>query len=105
MKKLVFIALFSFAITASAVEKKEIVEKEVLTEQTSKVDSSNEIIDITEETLVDCTAEGNNYYSDLRYDGASHREARSKRREFVRECRGGTWAWVGFCIGFIGKCD
>ena len=24
----------------------------------------------------------------------SHRDARSERRAFVRDCRGGTWAWL-----------
>ena len=57
------------------------------------------------EVLSDCGAQGDALYQQLRDAGEDHRDVRSARRDFVRDCRGGTWAWLGVCIGFIGHCD
>ena len=64
-------------------------------------DIKNYAIDV----LVDCGSEGDVVYAQAIEAGYNHRDARSIRRDFVRDCRGGTWAWIGICIGFIGHCD
>lgn len=100
MKKILCIAIFSVAIMANANNEKEVV-----------VNNSTEIItNTTDEKEIfeddsDCGDEGDLAYSNARNAGLDHREARSIRRTKVRECRGGTWAWIGVCIGLIGHCD
>jgi len=101
MKKLLCIALFFTAIVASAAEKKEII-----TSNSTVINFEDS--DFEKETFEDsgsCSEQGNLLYAHLKEAGMSHRDARSGRRDFVRECRGGTWAWLGVCIGFIGHCD
>lgn len=109
MKKLLCIALFSMAIMTNAAN--ELLPKNVTgvkTEndfsKTIKTENSN-IENETIEVLVDCGEQGDQLYHQLIQSGMSHRDARAERRDNVRECRGGTWAWLGFCIGFIGHCD
>jgi hypothetical protein len=111
MKKLLCIALFSMAIVASAANEKELLPidvKEVTVEydfsKEIKTDNSNFASDAVE-VLVDCGEQGDVMYLERMADGLTHREARDERRAFVRNCRGGTWAWIGVCIGFIGHCD
>lgn len=109
MKKLLCIALFSIAIMANANSKKEIAvtnsdETEISTSSFLEIENSN-FMNENFELDVDCGAEGDLYYTQLREAGLDHREARSERRDFVRDCRGGTLAWIGVCIGFIGHCD
>lgn len=108
MKKLVCIAVFSFAIAANATEKNEIVnssdEKEVLTKSSTGINDIDKEIS-EDEIFFDCGNDGDIAYAEARLLGMSHREARSERRDFVRACRGGTWAWLGFCAGLIGHCD
>jgi hypothetical protein len=112
MKKLLCVALFSIAIMAKATEKKEIVPNNSRELKIEKINlstaSETESIDVAVEplkVLADCGAQGDAYYHRLMDAGADHRDARSARRDFVRDCRGGTWAWLGVCIGFIGRCD
>jgi len=109
MKNLLCIALFSFAMMANASNEKEVVtnvidEKEILIENSFETESSD-LNDEAFEDFVSCSDQGNLLYAQLTEAGMSHRDARSERRDFVRECRGGTWAWIGVCIGFIGHCD
>jgi hypothetical protein len=111
MKKLLCIALFSMAIVASAANEKELLPidvKEATVEfdfsKEIKTDNSNFGSDAIE-VLVDCGAQGDVLYMQLTEAGEDHRDARSARRDFVRDCRGGTWAWLGVCIGFIGHCN
>ncbi|APG65790.1 hypothetical protein LPB136_10620 [Tenacibaculum todarodis] len=63
--------------------------KEVKVEKT---DFNSEISE--DDVLFGCSSEGNQWYDIWREEGHSHREARSLRRAFVRECRGGGWNWV-----------
>lgn len=111
MKKLLCIALFSMAIAASAANEKELLPidvKEATVEfdfsKEIKTDNSNFGSDAIE-VLVDCGEQGDLVYSQAMQQGNSHRVSRELRRDFVRDCRGGTWAWLGVCIGFIGHCD
>lgn len=111
MKKLLYIALFSIAITANASEKKGVItnptnEKEVVTDTSNKIIVNNfrgiKTINnnkcnketFENEALADCGEQGNLEYAKWRDAGWSHREARSFRRDFVRDCRGGTWVWL-----------
>lgn len=113
MKKLLCIALFSIAIMANATEKKGIVtnttdEKEVVTNNSTETVINNvtvinvEDCDFEKETAEDamffgCGSQGNSRYDQWRRDGLTHREARSRRRSYVRECRGygsgGIWTF------------
>jgi hypothetical protein len=109
MKKLLCIALFSMTIMTNAAN--ELLPKNVTgvkiendISKTIKTENSN-IENETIEVLVDCGEQGDQLYSQLMLAGSDHRDARSERRDFVRACRGGTWAWLGVCIGFIGHCD
>lgn len=106
MKKLVCIALFSFAMMANATERNEIEtnnSKEVKTEK-STVKKAEKTSISEEDFFWGCGSEGNAYYSTLRSEGMDHRDARSARRAFVRKCRGGGWKWVAgiYTFGTIG---
>lgn len=109
MKKLVCIALFSFAINANANEKKEILankdEEKIVSNNLLEINVEFTTETSDDEMFFDCGSDGDIHYQELIMAGESHREARSSRRDFVRDCRGGTWAWLGFCAGFIGHCD
>jgi hypothetical protein len=119
MKKLLCIALFSIAIMANANNNKKDIVVNNSTEIVTNASNENEISindvlefengDFNEETFEDysdCGDQGDLYYSNLMATGNyTHRQARSLRRDNVRECRGGTWAWLGVCVGFIGHCD
>jgi len=56
--------------------------------------------EISEDEMIasDCGEKGNLYYAKLRDKGYSHRDARAERRDNVRECRGGTWAWLNVFV-------
>lgn len=99
MKNLLCIALFSVALLVNAAEEKEIVINDVSVIKDS--DFNNETFD----DFADCGEEGNLEYHLARQAGYNHRVARRLRRSYVRDCRGGTWAWIGVCVGFIGHCD
>jgi len=100
MKKLMCIALFSFAIMSNAMEKKEIVTNNSKEIKVEKFDYSHE--NKTENnyfneniTKVDmffgCGSEGNGVYDIEMIEGRTHREAREIRRAYVRECRNYFW--------------
>ena len=92
MKKYLCIALFSIAIMANAAEKKEIVannSKEIKIEKANfeKIGDNT----LTSNMFFGCASDGNQHYEIWREEGYSHREARSKRRSWVRDCRGHFW--------------
>lgn len=111
MKKLLCLALIGVSIMASAANAKCILPdnaKEVSIGRDFSEDIESEIAYVQYETIeviVDCGEQGDLLYSQLIQAGATHRDARAERRDFVRDCRGGTWAWLGICVGFIGHCD
>ncbi|PQJ80604.1 hypothetical protein [Polaribacter porphyrae] len=82
MKNLFFIALFSLVFMSSTTVEKEIKSTEFKN------------FEIEEAMFFGCGSEGNDWYDIYREQGDSHREARAKRRAFVRKCRGGGWKWV-----------
>ena len=104
MKKLLCIAVFSFAIMASTTAKKETVannnSKEVV--KIEKNDLKMSEIEISEKNeFFGCGSEGNGYYNIKREEGMSHREARSARRAYVRKCRGnGPDGWLSIFISW-----
>lgn len=78
----------------NATEKKDIPtrvsnEKEIVKTSSNKIEKVSK-----DDAFFGCGSEGNGYYSMLRSEGMSHREARTARRAFVRNCRGGGWRWV-----------
>jgi hypothetical protein len=98
MKKLVCIALFSFAVMANAKEKKEIVissdQKEVVINNESEITS--EFSNFNEKTseiaiFFGCGSEGNQIYDIEISEGENHRDARATRRAWVRKCRNYFW--------------
>ena len=109
MKKLLFTVAIFATMLANATNDKEIVnnqietanfEKEVsLAENLSGYTATDSEISVgLEEEFFGCGSAGNHYYNMLRadYPDMSHREARSLRRVFVRDCRGGPvfdWPW------------
>lgn len=117
MKKLLYIALFSIAITANATEKKG-VETNSLHEKVVMTDYSNEImlnnfkevktinnkcsIETSENNMLfGCGSEANRWYAEYRNQGFSHREARALRRVWVRKCRGnGPGGWLNLPVQF-----
>ena len=111
MKKLLCFALIGMSIMANAANAKEILAdnaKVVAIERDFAKEIKSENAEISYETIevfVDCGDQGDVLYMQLTEAGMDHRDARSERRDFVRDCRGGTWAWLGFCAGFIGNCD
>lgn len=97
MKKLFLIASFSMAMLANANEN-----KEVEFNNSIKVELNNDEQTTTSDAFFyGCGSAGNVYYNELREAGMDHRGARSERRDFVRDCRGGKW-WevcvMGVCI-------
>ncbi len=92
MKKLVCIALFSIAIMANATEKKRVIvnnSKEIVTNTKEKM--KNEVNNFKDVMFFGCGSEGNAWYSHLRMEGKSHRDARKARRAYVRRCRNYFW--------------
>ncbi|TXD54212.1 MULTISPECIES: hypothetical protein [unclassified Polaribacter] len=107
MKKLLCIAFFSIAMMASTAAKKEIVVNNTKEVKVEKSDIFKEIKtlnlepekEISEEDMFfGCGSDGNFYYALKRDEGMNHRDARAERRAFVRNCRGGTWAWLSIGI-------
>lgn len=102
MRKLFYIALFSFAITANATEKKGIIantvnEKEVVIEYSNEINTEKEISE--NDMFFGCGSDGNAMYNEYIAAGMSHREARSARRAYVRDCRGnGPDGWLSILI-------
>lgn len=98
MKKLFLIASFSIAIMANATEKTNVVKNDH--KQQNQVTFEN--LQNSEAFFFGCGSQGNSYYNRLMETGDyTHREARSARRAFVRDCRGGKWWEVcvfGLCI-------
>lgn len=95
MKKLLCIALFSIAIMANATEKKENVANNFNEVKTENFDFEKVTSVDGKLAILGCTKDGNAYYSMLRSEGMDHREARTARRAFVRECRNYFWQFEG----------
>jgi len=55
------------------------------------VDSDFENETSDDDLFFGCSSQGNAMYDEWRSQGFTHREARSLRREWVRDCRGGPW--------------
>jgi len=116
MKKLLSVALFNIAIMSNASEKKEIVindfteiianttdEKEIAAKNSKEIKTENCECEkeISEDGMFfGCGSQGNDRYNEWRRQGYSHREARSFRRQWVRDCRGHPNGWVAFVISF-----
>jgi hypothetical protein len=125
MKKILCIALFSIAIMANATEKKGVVvnnSKEIVTntahEKVVLKNYSNEVMvnDFKEiktvknkcsketsenDMFFGCGSQGNSMYNEYRAAGMDHRDARSERRAWVRECRGnGPDGWLSIFISW-----
>lgn len=93
MKNLLCIALLSVAFLVNAAEEKEIVINNFEDITTEFTMCGNEFSDYV--MFFGCGSQGNSYYNHLKSLGLSHREARSERRDFVRDCRGnGPNGWL-----------
>jgi len=95
MKKLLCIALFSIAIMANAAEKNENAANNSNEVKAENSDFEKVISIDGKLAVLGCTKDGNAYYGMLRSEGMDHREARTARRAFVRECRNYFWQFQG----------
>ena len=77
------------AFLVNATEEKEIVINNFEDITTEPISLENELI--AEVMFFGCGSQGNSYYEGLVSGGMSHRDARTRRRGFVRDCRGGKW--------------
>ena len=104
MKKLLSIVFLCAVLTATGANEKEIVANNFENVEVEKCDFQQEISN--EEMFSGCGEQGNREYDKFIRAGYNHRQARSFRRAFVRECRGfGPNGWLGIYIGLIGHCD